>query len=102
MTEKWLLGAAVPVLALITFFYFPGHTILQSDTQIYLPILEHFWDPSVLARDIVAINPHVAFTIYDEVAIALRKVTGVGFEGVLMGQQFVYRALGILGLLLYS
>ncbi len=100
MTEKWLLGAAVPVLALITFFYFPGHTILQSDTQIYLPILEHFRDPSVLARDIVAINPHVAFTIYDEVAIALRKVTGVGFEGVLMGQQFVYRALGILGLLL--
>lgn len=100
MTEKWLLGAAVLGLALISFFYFPGHTILQSDTQIYLPILEHFWDPSVLTRDIVAINPHVAFTVYDEVAIGLRKVTGVGFEGVLMGQQFVYRALGILGLLL--
>jgi len=100
MTEKWLLGAAILVLALISFFYFPGHTILQSDTQIYLPILEHFWDPSVLTRDIVAINPHVSFTIYDEVAVALRKVTGVGFEGVLMGQQFVYRALGILGLLL--
>ncbi|MEO8128047.1 MAG: DUF6798 domain-containing protein [Bryobacteraceae bacterium] len=100
MTEKWLLGAVVFVLTSISFFYFPGHTILQSDTQIYLPILEHFWDPSALTRDIVAINPHVAFTIYDEVAIALRKVTGVGFEGVLMGQQFVYRALGIAGLLL--
>ena len=100
MTEKWLLGAAGLGLALIGFFYFPGHTILQSDTQIYLPILEHFRDPSVLTRDIVAINPHVAFTVYDEVAIALRRVTGVGFEGVLMGQQFVYRALGLLGLLL--
>ncbi len=100
MTEKWLLGAAVLGLALISFFYFPGHTILQSDTQIYLPILEHFWDPAALTRDTVAINPHVAFTIYDEAAIALRRVTGVGFEGVLMGQQFVYRALGILGLLL--
>ena len=100
MTEKWLLAAAVLGLSLVSFFYFPGHTILQSDTQIYLPILEHFWDPSVLTRDIVAINPHVAFTVYDEVAIALRKVTGAGFEGVLMGQQFIYRALGIFGLLL--
>lgn len=100
MTEKWLLGAAVLGLSLVSFFYFPGHTILQSDTQIYLPILEHFWDPSVLTRDIVAINPHVAFTVYDEVAIALRRVTGAGFEGVLLGQQFVYRALGIFGLLL--
>ena len=100
MTEKWLLGAAVLGLSLVSFFYFPGHTILQSDTQIYLPILEHFWDPTVLTRDIVAINPHVAFTVYDEVAIALRRVTGAGFEGVLLGQQFVYRALGICGLLL--
>ncbi len=100
MPEKRLLGAAVLGLSLIGFFYFPGHTILQSDTQIYLPILEHFWDPSVLTRDIVAINPHVAFTVYDEVAIALRRATGVGFEGVLMGQQFVYRTIGILGLLL--
>jgi hypothetical protein len=100
MTEKWLLGASVLALALISFFYFPGHTILQSDTQIYLPILEHLWDPSVLTRDIMAINPHVSFTMYDEMAIFLRRVTGAGFEMVLMGQQLVYRALGILGLLL--
>ncbi len=100
MTEKLLLGGSILVLTLISFFYFPGHTILQSDTQIYLPILEHFWDPSFLTRDIVAINPHVSFTIYDEMAILLRKATGAGFERVLMGQQLVYRALGILGLFL--
>lgn len=100
MTEKLLPCAAVLGLALISFFYFPGHTILQSDTQIYLPILEHFWDPSVLTRDLVAMNPHVSFTIYDEMAIFLRRVTGAGFEQVLMGQLFVYRAVGIAGLLL--
>src|SRR3954470_13668495 len=99
MTEKWVLGASALVLALVSFFYFPGHTILQSDTQVYLPILEHLWDPSVLTRDIIAINPHVSFTIYDEVAIALRSLTGVSFEGIILGQQLIYRTLGILGLL---
>src|SRR3954462_12379856 len=100
MTEKWVLGASALGLALVRFFYFPGHTILQSDTQVYLPILEHLWDPSVLTRDIVAINPHVSFTIYDEVGIALRKLTGAGFESIVLGQQVIYRAVAILGLLL--
>ena len=86
------------VLAAISFFRFPGHTILQSDTQIYIPILEHIWDPTALTRDIMATRPHVSFTLYDETALALRAVTGAKFETVLMAQQFVYRIVGIAGL----
>ncbi len=91
---------SVTALTLLSYFQFPGHTFLQSDTQIYMPILERFWDPSVLTNDIVATRPHVAFTIYDEMAIALRRVTGLDFEGVVTIQQLVFRALGIFGVYL--
>ena len=55
------------------------------------------WDPSVLQRDIIAEHPHVAFTLYDETAIALRRVTGLDFEYVLEALQFLSRALGLWG-----
>ncbi len=89
--------AAIAVLTALTFLAFPGHTYLQSDTQIYLPILERLRDPSVLSRDIVAERPHVSFTVYDEVALALRR-TGMDFETALVAQQFIFRALGIFGI----
>ena len=47
-------------------------------------------------------HPHVAFTLYDETALALRAVTGAGFREVLAAQQIVTRALGIWGLLLMA
>ena len=70
-------------LTLIGFFFYPGHTILQSDTQIYIPILEHIEDPSLLRNDIMAVRPHVSFTLYDESALLLRRLTGLSFEQVL-------------------
>lgn len=99
---KWETVAVVVVLTALSFFVFPSHTILQSDTQIYIPILEHLADPSVLTQDIVAVRPHVAFTLYDETALLLRRVTSLSFEQVLLGQQALYRALGILGLILMA
>jgi hypothetical protein len=100
--DQLLLAAGIVVLTAVTFVRFPGHTILQSDTQIYIPILEHLWDPSVLVNDPMASRPHVVYTVYDEVALVLRKVTGLGFEHVLTAQQFVYRALAMLGLWLIA
>ncbi len=94
----FLVAAGALGLALLTFFQFPGHTWLQQDTQIYAPILEHRYDPAVLANDPVAQHPHVAFTLYDEVAIGLRRATGLGFREVLEAQQVAARALGIWGL----
>jgi len=84
------------------FFQFPGHTWLQQDTQIYAPILEHLRDPAVLGNDILVQHPHVAFTLYDEAAIALRSLTGLGFAEVLAFQQVATRALGIWGLILMA
>jgi hypothetical protein len=100
---KPLATAAVCVaLSLLTFFQFPGHTWLQQDSQIYVPILEHLRDPGVLRNDILVQHPHVAFTLYDEVALGLRAISGAGFREVLGGQQIATRALGIWGLLLMA
>jgi hypothetical protein len=94
--------AAVALLALTTigYFHFPGHTYLQSDTQIYVPILERLWDPAVFSKEIIAQQPHVTFTIYDEASIWLRHLTGWGFEQVLAIQQFVFRFCALLGVYL--
>jgi hypothetical protein len=100
MRDRILAGAAIVVLTALGYFLFPGHTWLQSDTQIYIPMLEHLWDPSVLAKDSVAVHPHLSFTIYDEVALLLRRVTGLGFREVLTAQQVVFRAAGLLGVIL--
>ena len=70
MSGKIAVAAAICALTLLNFFQFPGHTYLQADSQIYLPILEHIWDPGVLANDLIAERPHVSFTLYDEVQIA--------------------------------
>jgi len=88
--------------ALLTFFEFPGHTWLQQDTQIYVPILEHLRDPAVLRNDILVQQPHLAYTLYDEIAITARRVTGLGFREILQAQQIATRAIGFWGLLLLA
>jgi hypothetical protein len=95
-------AASILALTLLGFFRLPGRTYLQQDTQIYLPILERFWDSSVFGRELLARDPHVSFTIYDETALALRRLTGLDFQGVLVLQQFVFRALGLLGVYLLA
>lgn len=90
------------VLTAISFWHFPGHTYLQSDTQIYVPILERLWDPTVFTTDIIAQKPHVAFTMYDEVTLFLRRVTGLGTREVLLGLQATFRFAGLLGVYLIA
>lgn len=99
---RLLVAASILALTLLGFFRLPGHTYLQQDTQIYLPILERFWDSTVFERELLARDPHVSFTIYDETALALRRLTGLDFEGVLVLQQLVFRALGLLGIYLLA
>ncbi len=101
MKSRWFAALALLALTLLGFFYYPGHTILQSDTQIYIPILQHIEDPTVLRNDIMAVRPHVSFTLYDEAALWLHRLTGFSFEHVLTGQQFIYRAVGIVGIYLF-
>lgn len=93
-------GGALAALVICGFFIFPGHTYLYADTQIYLPILERLRDPSLYPSDPVALRPHVAYTIYDEVALGARALTGVGFQAILEAQQILYRFCGLVGVFL--
>lgn len=97
-----LLLAGIILFTWLGYAFFPGHTYLQSDTQIYLPILERLDSPGFLSRDSVAARPHVAFTIYDEVALFLHRVCHLEFETALLGQMLLYRALGFLGIYLIA
>ena len=100
--SRWGVAAGILILTALSWFEFPGHTWLQQDTQIYVPILEHLRDPLVLRRDLLVESPHVSFTLYDETARGLERVTGAGFREVLEGEQIVTRALGIWGLYLMA
>lgn len=92
-----LAALALAAFALLGWFVFPGRTWLQSDTQIYVPILERQYDPSLFARDEIALRPHVKFTFYDEITVALRRWTGAEFREVLAAQQLLFRAAGVTG-----
>lgn len=95
--NRILAAAVLAAYALLGWTVFPGRTWLQSDTQIYVPILERQYDPSLFARDEIALRPHVKFTLYDEIAIGLRRLTGADFHTVLAAQQLVFRAAGVAG-----
>ncbi|HUQ93216.1 MAG TPA: DUF6798 domain-containing protein [Bryobacteraceae bacterium] len=94
--SAWALAALLALTA-IGFLYFPGHTYLQSDTQIYIPILERLNDSTLFSKEIIAQKPHVSFTMYDEAALWLRRLTGLGFREVLTIQQIVFRFAALLG-----
>ncbi len=92
----------VLVITLLGYWLFPGHTYLQSDTQIYIPMLERLQDPALFPRDIVALRPHLTFTVYDETALFLKRVASGTFEGVLTAEQLLFRALAVAGLMLIA
>lgn len=100
--QRLLTAFAILLLALLGFTVFPGRTWLQSDTQIYIPILERQFDPSLFARDEIALRPHVKFTFYDEITVGLRRLTGLDFDVLLPAQQFLCRVAGIAGAFLLS
>ncbi len=98
--NRWLAGVTIAALTLLGFFVFPGHAFLWSDTQIYIPMLEHMRDPSLLAGDLVATRPHVSYTIYDEVTLLMARLGGGDLESALVAQQLLFRAVAILGIFL--
>src|SRR5260221_6294845 len=102
MENHWPAAVGIALLAVLSFFVFPGHTYLQSHTQVYLPILERLADPSVFQKEILAQYPHVSFTIYDETAVTLHKLTGLGFREVLQAEQILFRICGITGVYLIA
>ncbi len=102
ITTRLDIAAAIILITALGFLVFPGQTWLQQDTQIYVPILEHMYDPAVLANDPVATNQHLHYSIYDEIAIAVRRLLDVDFYKALTTDQIVFRAAGILGAFLVA
>src|SRR5579872_3853965 len=95
-------ACSLAVITLLGFFLFPGHTYLQSDTQIYVPMMERIADPTAFPGDLVASKPHLSYTIYDDVAIAVRRWFGAPFEVTLIAQQVIFRVLQMLGIYLLA
>ena len=102
IARHWPAAGALVALALLGFFFVPGHTYLQSDTQIYIPIFERLENPNLYTRDYLVGTAHIGLTIYDETAIWLRRATGAAFESVLDGEQIVFRVLGLWGVFLIA
>jgi hypothetical protein len=89
-------------IGLFGFFVFPGHTYLHQDSQIYLPMMERLVDGRVLGNDLIATHPHLTFTAYDEIAVGIRKVTGLDFQVILVAQQILTRLMGLFGAFLLA
>jgi hypothetical protein len=102
MRRALLLCVGIIAVTWLEFEVFPGHTYLQSDTQIYVPMLLRLDAPGYLSRDLVATHPHLTYTIYDEIALFLHAVSGLSFKSVLLGQQVLYRGAGVLGTFLLA
>ena len=62
---------SILAIGIFGFFVFPGHTYL-----------------------------HLSFTLYDEIAVTVRKITGLDFQVILAAQQIVTRLLGLVGVFL--
>jgi hypothetical protein len=84
------------------YFVFPGHTYLQADTQIYVPMMERIYNPALFVNDPMISRPYLALTAYDEIATGLRNYAGLDFEHGLKFQQVVFRACAAAGLLLIA
>ena len=86
----------------LEFEFFPGHTYLKGGTQIYVPVLERLDAPGYLSRDLVATNPNVTYTIYDEATLFLHEAARLEFKTALEAQQILCRAAAILGVFLIA
>lgn len=96
-----LRGQGVPLLALLAvtavgLFYFPGTQYLTSDTQIYVPLLEHSHHPELLARDPIVQHPHLGLSLYDEIVNGIRAVTGWQVHTVIFLHQVFFRFVQVL------
>lgn len=97
-----LLALGVLAVTWLQFEVYPGHSYLNSGTQLYVPMLERLDAPGYLSRDLVAAHPNVAYTIYDEVTLLLHETARLTFKTALESQQMFYRAAAVIGVLLLA
>ena len=102
MRRAFLLLLCTAAITWLEFQVFPGHTYLQGDTQLLLPILERLDSPGFLSRDLVATHPHLTYTIYDEATLFLHEVGKLDLKTALMAQQVAFRGAAVIGVFLLA
>ena len=102
MWRNFALLLTLLTVTYLEFKFYPGHTYLTSATQRYLPVLEHLATPGYLTRDLVATNPNVTYTVYDEVTLLLHTAVKLDFSTALVIQQALCRFAGLLGIYLLA
>ena len=100
MRRALLIFLGLAFITYLEFRYFPGHSYLQGDSQIFVPMLEKLDAPGFLSRDPVAVSPHLTYTIYDEATLFFHRLTKQSFETVLLAQLLLSRAAALLGIFL--
>ena len=100
MRRALLIFLGLVFVTYLEFRYFPGHSYLQGDSQIFVPMLERLDAPGFLSRDLVAVSPHLTYTIYDEATLLLHRLTRQSFEAVLLAQLLLSHAAALLGVFL--
>ena len=101
MQRFWIV-AALSALTVAGFVWFPGHTYLYQDTQIWVPVMEWMAGHRVLDRDLLVEAAHMRLTFYDDLAINLKRLTGADFQSILQALQLVFRLAGLAGVFLLA
>ena len=102
MGRGLLILLALLVVTWFEFQVYPGHSYLQGETQLLVPMLERLDTPGFLSRDLVASHPIFAYTIYDEITQLLHKAAHFSFQAALLWQQMLFRLLAVLGVFLWA
>ena len=97
-----LLCLAIFAAAWLEFTVFPGHSYLEGDSQLYVPVLERMAAPGLLSRDLVATNGALSLTAYDEATLLLHEGGHQPIRRALLAQEFVCRLAALLGVFLLA
>lgn len=100
--RRVLLMVGLLACASIEFLFYPGHSYLQGESQLLVPMLERLQFPGLLSRDLVATHPVLRYTAYDETTLALVRVGHSSLERALAWQLFGARLAALVGAFLLA
>ncbi len=98
--KRSFLGLYFVSIIVLSYCCYPGASICEEDTQIYLPILLRAQDGSLLRNDLITQYPHTAFTLYDELVLFISRSSGVTLASGLTALQILSRCLLLAGFFL--
>src|SRR5262249_17943080 len=88
-----LLGCYLILVVLVSYCCYPGASICEEDTQIYLPLLLKAQDATLLRNDLITQHPHTAFTLFDELVLFISRFFRWSLPASLTALQLASRGL---------